>query len=108
MCSVVFKSILNRKERYKSFIDSLETAYPKYYRYKKNIDIVTLKEAQQKQLEALRIAKLKQEQLAKQRKLDSIAEAKEIQKNIYTLTNSHHQIEQKSKVNPKTKIITKS
>lgn len=35
------------KKEYAAFIDSLETNYPKYYNYKKNINIVTLQNVQQ-------------------------------------------------------------
>jgi len=48
--------VFHHKERYKSFIDSLETAFPKYYNYKKNIDIIQLKEVQQKTTDSVYIA----------------------------------------------------
>jgi CHAT domain-containing protein/tetratricopeptide (TPR) repeat protein len=38
--------VFSYKEAYSAFIDSLETSYPKYYNYKKNINIVTLPEVQ--------------------------------------------------------------
>lgn len=39
-------SVFKYKKEYNSFVDSLETNYPKYYNYKKNINIVTLQEVQ--------------------------------------------------------------
>ncbi|WP_245896889.1 CHAT domain-containing protein [Kordia periserrulae] len=40
-------SVFNYKNEYNTFIDSLETNYPKYYTYKKNINIIALSEVQQ-------------------------------------------------------------
>lgn len=42
--------VFNRKNEYSAFIDSLEINYPKYYTYKKNINIVALPDVQ-KQLQ---------------------------------------------------------
>ncbi|MEM6686916.1 MAG: CHAT domain-containing protein, partial [Bacteroidota bacterium] len=39
-------TVFGYKNEYHSFIDSLETNYPKYYNYKKNISIVELEEVQ--------------------------------------------------------------
>ncbi|EDP96578.1 CHAT domain-containing tetratricopeptide repeat protein [Kordia algicida OT-1] len=39
-------SVFKYKKEYNSFVDSLETNYPKYYNYKKNINIITLQEVQ--------------------------------------------------------------
>ncbi|MEM6719280.1 MAG: CHAT domain-containing tetratricopeptide repeat protein [Bacteroidota bacterium] len=41
-------TVFNYKKEYNAFIDSLEIKYPKYYKYKKTINIVKLKEVQQK------------------------------------------------------------
>lgn len=41
-------NVFQYKKEYTAFIDSLEANYPKYYNYKKNINIVTLKNVQQK------------------------------------------------------------
>jgi len=38
--------VFNYKKEYTAFIDSLETEFPKYYNYKKNINIVTLQNVQ--------------------------------------------------------------
>lgn len=40
-------NVFNYKKEYDAFIDSLETSYPRYYKYKKNINIVTLKNVQE-------------------------------------------------------------
>ncbi|MBC8757324.1 CHAT domain-containing protein [Kordia sp. YSTF-M3] len=39
-------SVFKYKKEYAAFIDSLETEFPKYYNYKKNINIVTLQNVQ--------------------------------------------------------------
>jgi len=39
-------TVFGFKNQYNAFLDSLEITYPKYYAYKKNINIVTLKEVQ--------------------------------------------------------------
>lgn len=39
--------VFKYKKEYAAFIDSLETNYPKYYNYKKNINVVTLQNVQQ-------------------------------------------------------------
>lgn len=41
-------SLFAYKKEYNAFIDSLEKSYPKYYNYKKNINIITLQEVQNK------------------------------------------------------------
>ncbi len=41
-------NVFQYKKEYAAFIDSLEANYPKYYNYKKNINIITLKNVQQK------------------------------------------------------------
>ncbi|WP_420570893.1 CHAT domain-containing protein [Kordia sp.] len=43
---VLKNNMFNYKKEYNAFIDSLEINHPKYYNYKKNINIVTLKDVQ--------------------------------------------------------------